>query len=195
MYTTHPGTRRSADPMNPHAAKATSPKPTAGTGRNAADAYLSPATASACPPCCTTQRGMTREALARHAKVSGAATSPSSRPGSATAGSFFLRRISRAVGLPVTQTGARGLRGPRSNACCSPNSSSASRRQRSAEAHDLLLRHFSEPSDDAHHHGVALISLRGSSKCDGSASSPGPNALACPSSSSTARSRSAAAPP
>ena len=49
------------------------------------------------------QRGMTRKALAHATPKSPSAISPSSRPALGNGSIVLLRRIARAIGLPVTQ--------------------------------------------------------------------------------------------
>src|SRR4249919_1159626 len=91
------------------------------------------------------QRGMTRKALARHAKVSERYLAQL-EAGLGNGSIVLLRRISRAIGLPVTQLVHEGSE------------------PALGEARDLLLRHFSEPSDNARRRRIALIGLRGGGK-------------------------------
>ena len=53
---------------------------------------------------------------------------------------------------------------PRSISCCSTQFLERLSPPALAEARDLLLRHFSAPSDDARRHRIALIGLRGGGK-------------------------------
>ena len=108
------------------------------------------------------QRGMTRKALARHAKVSERYLAQ--LEAGLGNGSIVLLRGSRAPSACPSRNWCTRAPSPRSILCCSTSSSSGCRRRRLAEARDLLLRHFSAPSDDARRHRIALIGLRGGGK-------------------------------
>ena len=108
------------------------------------------------------QRGMTRNALARHAKVSERYLAQL-EAGLGNGSIVLLRRISRAIGLPVTQLVHEGAEPPLDLVLLSQF---LERLSPSAltEARDMLLRHFSEPTEDARRRRIALIGLRGGGK-------------------------------
>src|SRR5262244_637508 len=108
------------------------------------------------------QRGMTRKALARHAKVSERYLAQL-EAGLGNGSIVLLRRISRAIGLPVTQLVNEGAEPPLDLVLLSQFLERLSP-PALAEARDMLLRHFSEPSDDARQRRIALIGLRGGGK-------------------------------
>src|SRR5215510_12782617 len=108
------------------------------------------------------QRGMTRKALARHAKVSERYLAQL-EAGLGNGSIVLLRRISRAIGLPVTQLVHEGSEPPLDLVLLSQFLERLSP-PALAEARDMLLRHFSEPSDDARQRRIALIGLRGGGK-------------------------------
>ena len=108
------------------------------------------------------QRGMTRKALARHAKVSERYLAQL-EAGLGNGSIVLLRRISRAIGLPVTQLVHEGSEPALDLVLLSQFLERLSPPALS-EARDLLLRHFSEPHDDARRHRIALIGLRGGGK-------------------------------
>ena len=106
--------------------------------------------------------------------------------------SVLLRRISRAIGLPVTSW---CMKAPshRLTSCCCRSSSSGFRRRRLAKRATSLLRHFGEPSDNARRQRIALIGLRGGGSPHSAKLAA--ERLRVPASSNLiARSRSAAAP-
>lgn len=108
------------------------------------------------------QRGMTRKALARHAKVSERYLAQL-EAGLGNGSIVLLRRISRAIGLPVTQLVHEGSEPALDLVLLSQfleRLSSAAL----ADARDLLLKHFSEPSEDMRRRRIALIGLRGGGK-------------------------------
>ena len=109
------------------------------------------------------QRGMTRKALAAHAKVSERYLAQL-EAGLGNCSIVLLRRIARAIGLPVTQLVHEGAEPRARSGAADAVSRAALRRQALSEARNLLLRHFSEPSDDARRHRIALIGLRGGGK-------------------------------
>jgi XRE family transcriptional regulator, aerobic/anaerobic benzoate catabolism transcriptional regulator len=108
------------------------------------------------------QRGMTRKALARYAKVSERYLAQL-EAGLGNGSIVLLRRISRAIGLPVTQLVNEGAEPPLDLVLLSQFLERLSP-PALAEARDMLLRHFSEPSDDARRRRIALIGLRGGGK-------------------------------
>src|SRR5262245_1443539 len=108
------------------------------------------------------QRGMTRKALARHAKVSERYLAQL-EAGLGNGSIVLLRRISRAIGLPVTQLVNEGAEPPLDLVLLSQFLERLSPAAL-AEARDMLLCHFSEPTDDARRRRVALIGLRGGGK-------------------------------
>jgi XRE family transcriptional regulator, aerobic/anaerobic benzoate catabolism transcriptional regulator len=108
------------------------------------------------------QRGMTRKALARHAKVSERYLAQL-EAGLGNGSIVLLRRISRAIGLPVTQLVHEGAEPTLDMVLLSQFLERLSPAALS-EARNLLLRHFSEPSEDARRRRIALIGLRGGGK-------------------------------
>lgn len=108
------------------------------------------------------QRGMTRKALARHAKVSERYLAQL-EAGLGNGSIVLLRRISRAIGLPVTQLLHEGSE-PAVDLVLLSQFLERLSPVALAEARDLLLKHFTEPSDDARRRRIALIGLRGSGK-------------------------------
>ena len=108
------------------------------------------------------QRGMSRKVLAQHAKVSERYLAQL-ETGKGNGSIVLLRRIARAIGLPVTQLVNEGAEPALDLVLLSqflerlpPNALS--------DARELLLRHFSEPSDDLRKARIALIGLRGGGK-------------------------------
>jgi XRE family transcriptional regulator, aerobic/anaerobic benzoate catabolism transcriptional regulator len=108
------------------------------------------------------QRGMTRKALARHAKVSERYLAQL-EAGLGNGSIVLLRRISHAIGLPVTQLVHEGSEPALDHVLISQFLERLSP-PALAEARNLLLKHFSEPSDDARRRRIALIGLRGGGK-------------------------------
>lgn len=108
------------------------------------------------------QRGMTRKALARHAKVSERYLAQL-EAGLGNGSIVLLRRISRAIGLPVTQLVHEGAEPTLDMVLLSQFLERLSPAVLS-EARNLLLRHFSEPSEAARRRRIALIGLRGGGK-------------------------------
>jgi XRE family transcriptional regulator, aerobic/anaerobic benzoate catabolism transcriptional regulator len=108
------------------------------------------------------QRGMTRKALARHAKVSERYLAQL-EAGLGNGSIVLLRRISRAIGLPVTQLVHEGAEPTLDMVLLSQFLERLSPAALS-EARNLLLRQFSEPSQDARRRRIALIGLRGGGK-------------------------------
>jgi XRE family transcriptional regulator, aerobic/anaerobic benzoate catabolism transcriptional regulator len=108
------------------------------------------------------QRGMTRKALARHAKVSERYLAQL-EAGLGNGSIILLRRISRAIGLPVTQLVHEGAE-PTLDMVLLSQFLERLPPSALAEARNMLLKNFSEPSDDARRRRIALIGLRGGGK-------------------------------
>ena len=108
------------------------------------------------------QRGMTRKALARHAKVSERYLAQL-EAGLGNGSIVLLRRISRAIGLPVTQLLHEGSE-PALDLVLLSQFLERLSPTALAEARDLLLNHFAEPSHDERRRRIALIGLRGGGK-------------------------------
>ena len=108
------------------------------------------------------QRGMSRKVLAQHAKVSERYLAQM-EVGKGNCSIVLLRRIARAIGLPVTQLVHEGSEPPVDRVLLTQF---LERLSPSAlnEARDLLLRHFAEPSEDLRRRRIALIGLRGGGK-------------------------------
>ncbi|HEX3441858.1 MAG TPA: helix-turn-helix transcriptional regulator [Pseudolabrys sp.] len=108
------------------------------------------------------QRGMTRKALAQHAHVSERYLAQL-ETGKGNGSIALLRRIARAIGLPVTQLVHEGAEPALDMVLVSQFLERLSP-PALAEARDLLLKHFSAPSDDTRRRRIALIGLRGGGK-------------------------------
>lgn len=108
------------------------------------------------------QRGMTRKALAQHAKVSERYLAQL-EVGKGNCSIVLLRRIARAIGLPVTQLVHEGAEPALDMVLLSQFLERLSP-QALADARNLLIQHFSEPSETARRRRVALIGLRGGGK-------------------------------
>jgi len=108
------------------------------------------------------QRGMTRKALARQAKVSERYLAQL-EAGLGNGSIILLRRISRAIGLPVTQLVHEGAE-PTLDMVLLSQFLERLPPSALAEARNMLLKNFSEPSDDARRRRIALIGLRGGGK-------------------------------
>jgi len=108
------------------------------------------------------QRGMTRKALARHAKVSERYLAQL-EAGLGNGSIVLLRRISRAIGLPVTQLVHEGAE-PALDFVLLTQLLERLSPPALSEARDLLLQKFAEPSGDARRRRIALIGLRGGGK-------------------------------
>jgi len=108
------------------------------------------------------QRGMTRKALAQHAQVSERYLAQL-EVGKGNCSIVLLRRIARAIGLPVTQLVHEGAEPALDLVLLSQFLERLSPPALS-EARELLLQHFSEPSEDLRRRRVALIGLRGGGK-------------------------------
>jgi XRE family aerobic/anaerobic benzoate catabolism transcriptional regulator len=106
------------------------------------------------------QRGMTRKALAQHAKVSERYLAQM-EAGKGNCSIVLLRRIARAIGLPVTQLVHDGAEPPLDLVLLlqflerlSPDML--------VEARKLVTEHFRAPAED--HRRIALLGLRGGGK-------------------------------
>lgn len=108
------------------------------------------------------QRGMSRKALAQHAKVSERYLAQL-ETGKGNGSIVLLRRIARAIGLPVTQLVTEGAEPPLDLVLLSQFLERLPA-PALAQARELLLHHFSAPSEDLRQHRVALIGLRGGGK-------------------------------
>jgi len=108
------------------------------------------------------QRGMSRKALAQHAKVSERYLAQL-EVGKGNGSIVLLRRIARAIGLPVTQIVHEGA-DPALELVLLTQFLERLSPPALAEARELLLKRFSEPSDDLRRRRVALIGLRGGGK-------------------------------
>jgi len=108
------------------------------------------------------QRGMTRKALAQHAKVSERYLAQL-EVGKGNCSIVLLRRIARAIGLPVTQLVHEGAE-PALDLVLLSQFLERLSPGALYDARELLLRHFSEPSEGARRKRIALIGLRGGGK-------------------------------
>ncbi len=108
------------------------------------------------------QRGMTRKGLAEHAAVSERYLAQL-EAGLGNCSIVLLRRIARAIGLPVTQLVHDGAE-PALDLVLLSQFLERLSPPKLAEARDLLLKHFSEPSEDSRRRRIALFGLRGGGK-------------------------------
>ena len=108
------------------------------------------------------QRGMTRKALAQHADVSERYLAQL-EAGLGNGSIVLLRRIAHAIGLPVTQLVSENAEPALDFVLLSQFLERLSPAAL-AEARDLLLKHFAEPSKDARRRRIALLGLRGGGK-------------------------------
>ncbi len=108
------------------------------------------------------QRGMTRKALAQHADVSERYLAQL-EAGLGNGSIVLLRRIAHAIGLPVTQLVSEGAEPALDFVLLSQFLERLSPAA-VAEARDLLLKHFADPSKDARRRRIALLGLRGGGK-------------------------------
>ena len=106
------------------------------------------------------QRGMTRKALAQHAKVSERYLAQL-EAGQGNISIVLLRRIARAIGLPVTQLVHEGAEPPLDLVLLTQFLERLAP-DMLVEARKLVTEHFSSPSEDRRR--VALIGLRGGGK-------------------------------
>jgi len=108
------------------------------------------------------QRGMTRKALAAHARVSERYLAQL-EVGKGNCSIVLLRRIARAIGLPVTQLVHEGA-DPALDLVLLSQFLERLSPPALADARELLLKHFSEPSEGMRRRRIALIGLRGGGK-------------------------------
>ena len=108
------------------------------------------------------QRGMTRKALAQHARVSERYLAQL-EAGRGNGSIVLLRRIARAMGMPVTQLVNESADPPLEAVLLAQFLERLSP-PALKEARELLLRQFGEPSADLRRGRVALIGLRGGGK-------------------------------
>ncbi len=108
------------------------------------------------------QRGMSRKVLAQHAKVSERYLAQL-EVGKGNCSIVLLRRIARAIGLPVTQLVNEGA-DPALDLVLLTQFIERLPAKAVNEARDLLLKHFGEPSEDLRRRRIALIGLRGGGK-------------------------------
>ena len=108
------------------------------------------------------QRGMSRKALAQHAKISERYLAQM-EAGLGNCSIVLLRRIARAMGLPVTQLVQEAADPPLDFVLLGQFLERLSPPALS-EARDLLLQRFGEPSDDVRRRRIALVGLRGAGK-------------------------------
>jgi XRE family aerobic/anaerobic benzoate catabolism transcriptional regulator len=108
------------------------------------------------------QRGMSRKVLAQHARVSERYLAQL-ETGKGNCSIVLLRRIARAIGLPVVQLVHEGDDPPLDLVLLSQFLERLPPKALH-DARDLLLRQFSEPSDKQRNRRIALIGLRGGGK-------------------------------
>src|SRR5450830_1958924 len=106
------------------------------------------------------QRGMTRKALAQHARVSERYLAQL-EAGLGNCSIVLLRRIARAIGLPVTQLVRDGAEPPLDLVLLTQFLERLAP-DMLVEARKLVTEHFSSPSEDRRR--IALIGLRGGGK-------------------------------
>jgi XRE family aerobic/anaerobic benzoate catabolism transcriptional regulator len=108
------------------------------------------------------QRGMSRKALAQHAKVSERYLAQL-EVGKGNCSIVLLRRIARAIGLPVTQLVNESAE-PALDLMLLTQFVERLPAKALSEARDLLHKHFGEPSEDLRRRRIAFIGLRGGGK-------------------------------
>src|SRR5665213_1502744 len=108
------------------------------------------------------QRGITRKALAQHAKISERYLAQL-EAGLGNCSIVLLRRIARAIGLPVTQLVQEGAEPPLDLVLLSQFLERLPP-DMLLEARKLVTEHFSSSSEDVHRRRIALIGLRGGGK-------------------------------
>jgi XRE family aerobic/anaerobic benzoate catabolism transcriptional regulator len=108
------------------------------------------------------QRAMSRKVLAQHARVSERYLAQL-ETGKGNCSIVLLRRIARAIGLPVVQLVHEGDDPPLDLVLLSQFLERLPPKALH-DARDLLLRQFSEPSDKQRNRRIALIGLRGGGK-------------------------------
>ena len=106
------------------------------------------------------QRGMTRKALAGHARVSERYLAQL-EAGLGNCSIVLLRRIARAIGLPVTQLVHEGAEPPLDLVLLTQFLERLAP-ERLVEARKLVTEHFSSPAEDRRR--IAMIGLRGGGK-------------------------------
>ena len=108
------------------------------------------------------RRGMTRKALAQHADVSERYLAQL-EAGLGNGSIVLLRRIARAIGLPVIQLVHEGDE-PALDLVLLTQFLERLAPPALGEARELLLKHFSKPSESSRRRRIALIGLRGGGK-------------------------------
>jgi XRE family aerobic/anaerobic benzoate catabolism transcriptional regulator len=108
------------------------------------------------------QRGMSRKALAKQAKVSERYLAQM-ESGLGNCSIVLLRRIARAIGLPLTQLVQDGAE-PALDLVLLTQFLERLPTPALAQARELLMRTFSEPSEGRRRKRIALIGLRGGGK-------------------------------
>ncbi len=108
------------------------------------------------------QRGMTRKVLAQHAKVSERYLAQL-EAGQGNISIVLLRRVARAIGLPIAQLTHDGSEPPLDLVLLSQFLERLSPDQL-VEARDLMTKHFSSVTKETHRRRLALIGLRGGGK-------------------------------
>jgi XRE family aerobic/anaerobic benzoate catabolism transcriptional regulator len=108
------------------------------------------------------QRGMSRKVLAKQAKVSERYIAQM-EAGLGNCSIVLLRRIARAIGLPVTQLVHDGAE-PALDLVLLTQFLERLPAPALSEAREMLLQKFSAPSDDTRRGRIALIGLRGGGK-------------------------------
>lgn len=108
------------------------------------------------------QRGMTRKALAQHAKVSERYLAQL-EAGQGNISIVLLRRIARAIGLPVAQLVHDGAEPPLDLVLLTQFLERLPH-DMLVEARKLVVEHFPSPSEDVRRKRIALIGLRGGGK-------------------------------
>jgi len=108
------------------------------------------------------RRGMSRRVLAQHAKLSERYLAQL-EAGKGNGSIVLLRRIARALGLPVTQLVNEGPE-PALDFVLLVQFLERLSPAAQSDAREILLRHFSEPSGDLRGRRIALIGLRGGGK-------------------------------
>jgi XRE family aerobic/anaerobic benzoate catabolism transcriptional regulator len=108
------------------------------------------------------QRGMTRKALAQHARISERYLAQM-EAGLGNCSIVLLRRIARAIGVPVTQLVHEGAEPPLDMVLLTQFLERLTP-DMLLEARKLVTEHFNSASQDLHRRRIALIGLRGSGK-------------------------------
>jgi XRE family transcriptional regulator, aerobic/anaerobic benzoate catabolism transcriptional regulator len=108
------------------------------------------------------QRGMTRRALVQHAQISERYLAQL-EVGKGNCSIVLLRRIARAIGVPVAQIVQEGAE-PALDLVLLMQFLERLSPTALADARTLLLQHFNDPSKDHRRRRIALIGLRGGGK-------------------------------